>query len=45
MIKFISADYTGPVCERHCEHESCLVIACPGLFRVAIRDVPARTSE
>jgi hypothetical protein len=46
MSKYIRADFIGPVCAGWCEHESCLVIACPDLFRVAARrGLAARDAE
>jgi len=40
MITYVRAVWAGPVCARRCEHDSCLVIACPSLFRIAVRHAP-----
>ena len=37
VITYVRAVWAGPVCARRCEHESCLVVACPSLFRIAVR--------
>jgi len=42
MIEYIRADFIGPVCVGWCEHESCLVIACPDLFRIPVFRPSAR---
>jgi hypothetical protein len=44
MITFVRAVWAGPICARLCEHESCLVIACPSLFRLPVRHAPGTPS-